>query len=135
MDVAAGEDDDHVSCLITRVFEAKANHGRLTILLLHGLKGEVIGVGHIGLRIARCFLLVRHRSLLRSRLESIVVVVASDGGGPACLLSGVAADSEAAMIKHTLGLYASQTGTVQPYISIAPGPDSMVIILIRAMCG
>src|SRR5438132_11674155 len=54
MNVRAGQDQHHVSCMIARVVKLEPNHRGLSVFMLDGLKRKVFRVGYIGLGV-RCY--------------------------------------------------------------------------------
>ena len=64
VDLAAAQDYEYVARVIARVFESKTDHRRLPIFLLQRFKMKGIRISHVGLRIIRYSLLIRHLHML-----------------------------------------------------------------------
>lgn len=60
MNLATRQDQQHVPWLVALIVKPEAHHRCLTILVIQGLKREIIHPHHVGLGIVRYSLLIRH---------------------------------------------------------------------------
>lgn len=60
VDLTSTQHNQHVARVILRIFQAKLDHRRLTILLFQRLKLKIIRIRDVSLRVVRYSLFVRH---------------------------------------------------------------------------
>ena len=60
MNVAARQNQNYVSCVITRVVKPEPNHRGLSVFMLDRFKRKVLRIGHVGLCVCSCSLRIGH---------------------------------------------------------------------------